>query len=118
MVAAASDTLQRGDELDDVRVRTFQRALRSPLMVPTPLIVADRTLGFALGPPAAPPGTVLYRESPLGPLKAPPPSSTAPFAKPHPGIYGSARPASMEALATTPTDLPLHGDFVNTPLTV
>src|SRR3954447_18413590 len=118
VVAAAGDTLQRGEVIDDVRVRTFQRALRSPLMVPTPLIGADRTLGFALGPPAAPPGTVLYRESPLGPLKAPAAASTAPFAELHLVIYGSPRPDRNAVLAATRTDLPLRGDVVNTPLKV
>jgi Stage II sporulation protein E (SpoIIE) len=116
--AAAGQHLQRGQVIDDARARSFERALRTPLMVPTPLTGTDRTLGFALGPPAAPAGTVLYRESPLGPLKAPQAASSAPFAELDLVIYGSSRPDPRTVLAATSTKLPLRGDVVNTPLKV
>ncbi|HET7530981.1 MAG TPA: PP2C family protein-serine/threonine phosphatase [Mycobacteriales bacterium] len=118
VVGAAGSALQRGQVITDQRARTFDRALRTPLMVPTPLIGNNRILGFALGPPAAPPDTVLYRESPLGPLRAPPQASTAPFAELDLVIYNSAKPAKGMALAATRTDLPLTGYVVNTPLKV
>jgi serine phosphatase RsbU (regulator of sigma subunit) len=78
----------------------------------------DRRLGFALGPPAAPPGTILYRESPLGPLRAPAAASSAPFAELDFVIYASPRPQQATALAATRTDLPLRGDVVKTPFKV
>src|SRR3954451_3676373 len=118
VLAAAGQHLQRGQLIDDARVQTFQRALHSTQMIPTPLIGADRRLGFALGPPAAPAGTVLYRETPLGPLRAPTAASSAPFAELDLVIYESARPDPATVLSATRTDLPLHGDVVNTPLKV
>ena len=118
VTAAAGAGLHRGQVIDDVRVQTFERALHNPLMVPTPLVGPTRILGFALGPPAAPAGTVLYRESPLGALKAPTAASSTPFAELDLVIYGSPKPDPSKALATTTTKLPLRGDVVNTPLKV
>ena len=48
--------------------------------LPTPVIGKQRLLGFALGAPAAPAGTVFYRETALGPAVTPPraASSTRP----------------------------------------
>jgi hypothetical protein len=118
VVAAAGQSLHRGQVITDGRVQTFQRAATTPLMVPTPLIGKDRVLGFALGPPAAPTGTVLYRETALGPLKAPRAASSAPFSELDLVIYGSARPDPAKVLAATTTDLPMRGDVVNMPLKV
>jgi hypothetical protein len=118
VLAAAGSQLQRGQVIDDVRAQTFQRALHSPLMVTTQVTATDRRLGFALGPPAAPAGTILYRESPLGPLRAPQAASSAPFAELDFVIYGSMTPSRPTALAATTTNLPLRGDVARTTLKV
>jgi hypothetical protein len=118
VVVGAAGTLHRGEVIDDARAPSLQRATTTPLLVPTPIVGADRKLGFALGPPAAPAGTVLYRESELGPLKAPQAASTAPFAELDLVIYNSTKPNPAMALATTTTDLPLKGYVVDVPLKV
>ncbi|HET7310621.1 MAG TPA: PP2C family protein-serine/threonine phosphatase [Mycobacteriales bacterium] len=118
VLGAAGTQLHRGDVISDGRTRTFERAMHSPLMVATPVTRTDRRLGFALGPPAAPTGTVLYRESPLGPLRAPAAASSAPFAELDLVIYGSSKPDPDTALAATTTQIPMHGDVVRLPLKV
>src|SRR3954469_7047684 len=92
--ASSGDGLANGDVITDARSATFNRALDTSEMIATPVVGADRRLGFVLGPPGAPPGpglllappappvgTVLYRETALGPLKAPQAAGTAPFAE-------------------------------------
>jgi signal transduction histidine kinase/DNA-binding response OmpR family regulator len=54
-----------GQMITGARADAMQRALTATAMVNTP-VMTDRilpSLGFALGPPHAPPGTVVYRES-------------------------------------------------------
>jgi hypothetical protein len=116
--AAAGKAFQPGQVITDNRTQTFERSLHNPLMVSTPVTKTDRRLGFALGPPAAPAGTVLYRESPLGPLRAPAAASSAPFAELDLAIYASPKPNADTALAATTTKLPLTGTVANTPFKV
>ncbi|HET6818689.1 MAG TPA: PP2C family protein-serine/threonine phosphatase [Mycobacteriales bacterium] len=118
VVAASGTELHRGQVITDNRTQTFRRALQTPLMVSTPVTKTDRRLGFALGPPSSPPGTVLYRESQLGPLRAPPAASSAPFAELDLVIYASSKPNPDTALAATTTQIPMHGDVVRLPLKV
>src|SRR4051812_41070512 len=69
VLAAAGDALRVGSVVrDGPRVATLNAAARTPNVVATPVFGAERRLGFALAAPAAPAGTVLYRESVLGPL--------------------------------------------------
>ena len=118
VLAAAGSLLQRGQVITDDRTGAFQRALHTPKMVSPPFNRTDRRLGFALGPPAAPAGTVLYRESTLGPLRAPPAASSAPFAELQFAIYASPKPDPQTAVAATTSDLPLTGSVQNTPFMV
>jgi serine phosphatase RsbU (regulator of sigma subunit) len=116
VLAAAGGGLHRGDVVTGARAATMDQSMRDGMMVATPVIGPQRTLGFALGPPAAPAGTVLYRQVDLGPLHPPRAASSAPFAELEGAI--SAAPAVRPALAlssTTP-DLPLRGDVRNLPL--
>ena len=80
-------------------------------LVATPVIGsgANRLLGFALGGGSVPPGMVLYRQSSLGPVKAPREASTAPFEELKVVLYDSSRPAPAQVLVTTTQDLPLTG---------
>jgi hypothetical protein len=116
VLAVAGDGMQRGELVTDARAQTFAQALHSAQRVATPVLGSDRKLGFAVGPPAAPAGTVLYRETALGPLAPPRAAASAPFAELDVAIYGapSVRPATV--LSSTTPDLPLHGDVRNVPL--
>lgn len=116
VLAAAGDALHAGDIITDQRAATFRAAAASAEMVATPVIGAERSLGFALGPPAAPAGTVLYRQSQLGPLAPPRQASTAPFAELDVVIYGSPTADPAEVLASTTHDLQLHGTVRREPL--
>src|SRR5438067_4715503 len=59
VLASAGPGLHEGQVISDARVATMTRALQTAKLVPTPVIGRQRLLGFALGPPAAPAGTVL-----------------------------------------------------------
>src|SRR5207248_2939931 len=118
VVDAVGPDLTAGQVITDDRVQTIDLALRSPQMVATPVVEPTRLLGFALGPPAAPPGTVLYRETQLGPIKAPAVAESAPFAELAIVIYTSPRADVKQIAASTTTELPLRGDVVNVPLAV
>ena len=111
VVAAVGDGLHEGQLISDERTATFDRAMNTQLIVPTRIIGSERRLGFALGPPAAPPATVLYRESVLGPAVSPPrQASTAPFAELEVAIYGGPTPDRADVLTATSPDLPLSGE--------
>jgi hypothetical protein len=116
VLAAVGNGLHEGQLITDARTATFDQALTTPQIVPTQIIGAERRLGFALGPPAAPPGTVLYRETALGPVAPPRQASTAPFAELELVIYGSAKPDPHQVLAATTPHLPLRGEVRSVPL--
>ena len=62
---ASGRAMVPGQIITGVRAEAMRRALTATAMVNTP-VMADRilpSLGFALGPPHAPAGTVVYRES-------------------------------------------------------
>jgi hypothetical protein len=118
VVVAKGQSLHAGQLISGVRAQAFQRALTTTELVPTAVIGhgASRALGYALGPPVSPPGTVLYREDPLGPVGAPRAAKTAPFSELNVVIYASARPAAREVLAKTTNTLPLKGPVRTQPL--
>jgi len=80
-------------------------------MVATPVLGtgANRVLGFALGGPSVPAGMVLYRQSALGPVKAPREAGTAPFDELNVVLYDASRPVPAQVVATTTKHLPLAG---------
>jgi hypothetical protein len=112
VMAQAGDTgLTVGQVIRDERTRTLQAALTTTQVVPTAVIGADRLLGFALGPPAAPAGTVLYRQSMLGPAVNPPrAASTAPFSELNVALYSTRTANPAKVLTSTSRDLPLEGE--------
>ena len=119
VVAAAGEGLTVGQVVADAaRVAAFDGVLATEQMLATPLMggASDRRLGFALGPPAAPPGTALYQETQLGPLSPPRAAGTAPFAELDVAVYGSPTVDPAQALTSTTPDLPLGGDVRNVPL--
>jgi serine phosphatase RsbU (regulator of sigma subunit) len=80
-------------------------------LVATPVLGsgANRVLGFALGGPSVPPGMVLYRQSVLGPVKAPREAGTAPFEELKVVLYDASRAVPAQVVVTTTKDLPLAG---------
>jgi hypothetical protein len=119
VIAAAGANLHRGEIITGTRAATFRAALRAKQMVATPVMGTGRTLGFALGPPGAPAGTVLYRESALGPVVSPPrQASTAPFAELDVVLYGAPKADSRQVLVSTTRHLPLSGDVTTQALPV
>jgi serine phosphatase RsbU (regulator of sigma subunit) len=80
-------------------------------LVATPVLGsgAKRVLGFALGGPSVPPGMVLYRQSALGPVKAPKEAGTAPFDELNVVLYDAPRSVPAQVVVTTTKDLPLAG---------
>jgi hypothetical protein len=86
--------------------------------VATPVIGSTRLLGFALGPPAAPTGTVLYRQTILGPLSPPRQAGTAAFDELKVALYGAPAADPQQLLVATTKALPLHGSVRSQPLQV
>ncbi|HVT65855.1 MAG TPA: PP2C family protein-serine/threonine phosphatase [Mycobacteriales bacterium] len=103
---------QVGQTLAGSVAATLDRAGVSGKVLPTPVMGAgaNRTLGFALGPPIAPDGTVLYLQIILGDLSPPQAASTAPFHELDTALYDAPTPNPTQALVATRTDLPLQGD--------
>jgi len=120
VVAAAGGGLSVGDEVSGAGASVLAAAGRSRGMVATPVLGsgADRSLGFALGGPAAPPGTVLYRLTELGPVRAPRAAGTAPFHDLNVVLYDGPRPDPGQVLATTTRQLPPKGAVQYVPLPV
>lgn len=113
VLAAAGSGLHRDEVISDVRVATFDDAMHTDKMIATPVFGADRRLGFVMGGTAAPAGTVLYRETAIGPLRPPRAASTAPFAELDVVIYGTPKQDVKQALVSTTPDLPLTGEVRN-----
>jgi serine phosphatase RsbU (regulator of sigma subunit) len=110
---AVGPNLRVGEVISDERVQSLNEALHSGQLVPTAVVGPQRKLGFALGPPAAPAGTVLYRETSLGPIKPPRAAASAPFSELAIVIYSATTPRSRQVVASTTTELPLRGQVEN-----
>ncbi|HEX4654466.1 MAG TPA: PP2C family protein-serine/threonine phosphatase [Mycobacteriales bacterium] len=116
---AGAGDLRIGQVISDERVQTLDAAMATAAIVPTPVIGKDRLLGFALGSPAAPVGTVLYRQSTLGPAVAPPRAAgTAPFSELNVALYAARTADKASVLTSTTRDLPLPGEVHDDLLTV
>jgi hypothetical protein len=116
VVAAGGSALRPGSMISDQRVQTLNAALSAPGLVSTPILPPDRRLGLALGPPAAPAGTVLYREADLGPVQSPRTAGTAPYAELDVAIYAATTQLPNTVLVTTTKKLPLRGEVRIEPL--
>jgi hypothetical protein len=118
VVLANGAGLHRGQLITDQRAVAFQRALSTTQLVPTAVIGSgtSRALGFVVGPPVAPAGTVLYRQDTIGPVAAPRQSATAPFSELDVMIYASPHPQASQLLAETSSSLPRNGPVRTQPL--
>ena len=116
VLAAAGSGLHDGEVINDARAAAVARALHTSKLVPTPVVGAQRLLGFALGPPVAPAGTVLYREARLGPVVSPPAQAgTQPFEELEVALYGTPTVMPQQILIATTTHLPLRGTIRKEP---
>ena len=111
VVAEAGQGLSVGQRLSGAAAAAMSAALERRGMVATPVLGsgADRQLGFALGGPDAPSGTVVYRQSDLGPLKAPAEAGTAPFHELSVALYDAPEPDPAQLVVATTRHLPLRG---------
>lgn len=110
VLAEGGNDLSVGQIISDARVQAMHAAMRTSAMVPTPIIGPDRVLGFAMGAPASPAGTVVYRQSTLGPAVNPPRAAgTAPFSELDVALYSTSSPKSSAVLISTTRNLPLRG---------
>lgn len=109
--AAGEGKLRVGEVISDDRVQTLDAAMHTDVVVPTPVIGKDRLLGFAIGEPSAPAGTVLYRQSTLGPAVSPPRAAgTAPFSELDVALYSTTTADRSSILTATTRNLPLRGE--------
>jgi len=110
VIAAEGDEMRTGETVTDARVATLTTALGTKSLVPTPVLGSQRLLGFAMGLGTAPSGTVLYRQSMLGPAVSPPRGAgTAPFSELETAVYASSSPQPSQILVSTTRHLPLEG---------
>jgi len=111
LAEAGAGSLTVGQVVTGPRAQTLQAAMQTAVVVPTPVIGTSRVLGFAIGAPSAPVGTVLYRESVLGPAVAPPRAAgTAPFSELDVALYSMTTPERSAILTSTTKNLPLSGE--------
>jgi hypothetical protein len=118
VLASAGAGLRTGEVVTDARVGAFRQAVKAKNFAATPVLGSDRRLGFAVGPPTAPAGTVLYRESALGPVSPPRQAASSPFAELDVVLYGTSTVQPGQVLTSTTPHFPLTGDVRSQPLAV
>jgi hypothetical protein len=118
VVAAEGGGLRTGQLVSGTVASTVAQAATGSEMLSTGVLGSgsDRTIGYAIGPPTAPTGTVLYRQNALGQVAAPRQAGTEPFSELDVVIYASGRPTPAQVLVTTTPHLPLSGDHRYQPL--
>ena len=117
--AVAGPEFKVGYTVNGVRAAALTQALTvGGKAVATKVLAAPagKSIGIAVGPPAAPPGKVLYRETTVA---APGQSQTAraaPFSELNVVLYAAKTPNRAQAILTaTNIKIPLEGDVVNQP---
>lgn len=66
-------------------------------------------LAVALGPPAAPAGTIVYEEYPVNPSQQARVTQAQPFHELNAALYVGSRPDPAKLILTTAASMPLHG---------
>jgi len=112
VVAAIGPQLQPGDFLEGERLETATRAFAEPELVTTPVFTtgSTRSLGYALGPPVAPGGHVIYLETPIAPQSAVAFTQQRPFEELDAAVYTDTAASPDQLVLTTTTDTPLRGE--------
>ena len=112
VAASLGEAPAEGTRLTGDRAEAVERALTSPTLVSTPVFRdGDRSfIGFAIGPPTTPRGTVIWQEVPVSP-RASPVSQRDAFHEIKAVIYASPDPRRDQIVIAT-TDETLRGDDV------
>ena len=109
VVAAAGTGLTPGELVGGSVSSAAATALTHPGIYSTPVMSrgGQRLIGLALGPPAAPPGWVLYRESPAA-GRTTTRATSGPYSELYVAIYdgGAARPGNLVLVNTLQNPLP------------
>jgi signal transduction histidine kinase len=110
--ASLGEAPAEGTRLTGARAAAVEAALSSPTLVTTPVFQDGdgRAIGFALGPPSAPPGTVIWQEAPVSP-RASTVSQDDAFHELEAVIYASAQPREDQIIIATTDETP-RGDDV------
>jgi signal transduction histidine kinase/CheY-like chemotaxis protein len=97
---AVGPRMSAGDTITGPRAEAMHRALEVPVVVSTPVMDDHgvKSLGFALGPPAAPAGTVVYRETLINPNQ----DNAAPFSELNGVLYASPTPDATQVVMRSP----------------
>jgi hypothetical protein len=100
---AAGPGLRVGQVLTGPRADAVRRALEVQTIVSTPVIAEGdvKSVGFALGPPAAPPGTVVYRETVIRPGTPSSTTDSTPFSELDGWLYASSQPDPSQVVLTS-----------------
>ena len=100
---AAGPNLRLGQLVTGPRANAIRRALEVPAVVSTPVLAENgvKTVGFALGPPAAPAGTVVYREVVIRPDTPSATTESAPFSELEGSLYASPTPDPSQLVLTS-----------------
>ena len=100
---AAGPGLTVGETLTGPRADAVRRALEVQAVVSTPVIAEGEqtSVGFALGPPAAPAGTVVYRETVVRPGTPSATTESAPFSELDGWLYASPQPDPKQLVLTS-----------------
>jgi signal transduction histidine kinase/CheY-like chemotaxis protein len=116
---AVGTGLVTGQFVSGLRAEAMRQALDNRGMFSTPILAGpvDRSLGLALGPPAAPDGTVLYREAKISSTQQPTPKAS-PFAELYVGLYAGPQPDPSALVFATPGTGSSHSDVVRQPFPV
>ena len=100
---AGGPKLAVGQVITGPRADAVRRALQVPAIVSTPVLVDGdvKSIGFALGPPAAPKGAVVYRESMINPDKPSATTESAPFSELEGSLYASPEADPSQLVLTS-----------------
>ena len=98
---AAGPNATVGQTLTGARAAAMARAMEVPAMVSTPVMTngTQRTIGFAMGPPTAPAGAVVYREGVVTPTTSA--TGASAFSELDGTFYASAQPDPSQVLITS-----------------
>ena len=100
---AGGPDMAAGQIVTGERAAAIRRALEVTAIVSTPVLESEgvKTIGFALGPPAAPMGTVVYRESIIRPETPSATTESAPFSELIGSLYASPAPDPSQLILTS-----------------
>jgi signal transduction histidine kinase len=119
VVAAVGSAYKAGDTLTGERATVLKKAIASQGQMASTRVLADKgtkTIGLAAGPPVAPPGQVLYRETGVAPAGQSRTAAAQPFSELNVVLYASPTAEPSQALlSSTKIKIPLQGDVVNQP---